>query len=525
MEYLIFIIMKSNILTTILSLLKVKYTNSFTLNYFNNHPHKHTLYGLSQMLCEYGIENRAIEITDKRINLEKIPLPFVTCLHNYFTLVEDVKDNNVKVNRNGISSQVSLDTFYSSWNNVVLLINRTANSIEPDYQQNWINEKFRLFRNSILLLFLVTVLLIALLLPPIVSHDYIRYIPLIMNMAGIIICLLMISSQLKIYSQYAKKVCFAFKKSSCNSVLDSPASKILNLLSWSEVGFSYFLSNIIITVCFYHLYDYVILFNVFTLPYAFWSLWYQKSVAKNWCPLCLLTMGVLWGSFFLHLFLFNIDIPNWSLADLTVVLLVYIISLLLTSLSYQSLMKFKSYKKALYNLTMLKGRESVFSILLKEQVRHQIEDFKEYLSFGNDNAKLILTVIMNPHCEPCAREYFNIEALLKKKKNVNIRILFTSYNDEFTNSSKRLISCFLTESKERTLEIFHEWFILGRFNQKEFFKKYSYDFNDQYVLDMADAQEQWIQKEELTKTPSILVNGYELPIYFYDIKDLNFFIN
>ena len=54
--------MGDNIFTTFLDLLEVKYTDSFSRQYFNEHPHKYNLFGLSSMLSDYGIENVGVKI-------------------------------------------------------------------------------------------------------------------------------------------------------------------------------------------------------------------------------------------------------------------------------------------------------------------------------------------------------------------------------------------------------------------------------------------------------------------------------
>ena len=63
--------MTTNILTSFLELLRVKHTKKFTHKYYNEHPHKHNLYGLSTMLSDYGIENTAIKTEDKESNAFK----------------------------------------------------------------------------------------------------------------------------------------------------------------------------------------------------------------------------------------------------------------------------------------------------------------------------------------------------------------------------------------------------------------------------------------------------------------------
>lgn len=79
--------MQTNILIDILSILDVKYTKGYATEYFNLHPNKNTLYGLSQMLHAYKIENKAIEIITHESYINCLPLPFIACLQNEFVLV------------------------------------------------------------------------------------------------------------------------------------------------------------------------------------------------------------------------------------------------------------------------------------------------------------------------------------------------------------------------------------------------------------------------------------------------------
>ena len=63
---------KKNTLVAFLDLLGVKQTQSFSEQYFNEHPHKYNLFGLSKMLTDYGVENAAISIEDKENDITEI---------------------------------------------------------------------------------------------------------------------------------------------------------------------------------------------------------------------------------------------------------------------------------------------------------------------------------------------------------------------------------------------------------------------------------------------------------------------
>ena len=62
-----------NILVSFLALLNVKHTKEFSNKFYNEHPHKYNLFGLSKMLSDYGIE----KIEDKENDLFNIELPFI----------------------------------------------------------------------------------------------------------------------------------------------------------------------------------------------------------------------------------------------------------------------------------------------------------------------------------------------------------------------------------------------------------------------------------------------------------------
>lgn len=57
--------MENNIFISFLNLLKIKHTRFFSSRFFNEHPHKYNLYGISSMLTDYGIENAGIRVQDK----------------------------------------------------------------------------------------------------------------------------------------------------------------------------------------------------------------------------------------------------------------------------------------------------------------------------------------------------------------------------------------------------------------------------------------------------------------------------
>jgi len=86
---------------------------------------------------------------------------------------------------------------------------------------------------------------------------------------------------LNMRSDQADKICSMLSKGGCKGVLESSSAKLFGLIEWSEVGMSYFISNVIVLVFFPYLLPYLALVNICTLPYSFLSVWYQKFKAKQ----------------------------------------------------------------------------------------------------------------------------------------------------------------------------------------------------------------------------------------------------
>lgn len=84
----------TNILIELLKSLKVKYTSFKVIDLYLGHPHRNDLYGLSEMLTLYGIENIAIRLEDKD-QICNIETPFIAHVSNDFVLVKRIYKGGV----------------------------------------------------------------------------------------------------------------------------------------------------------------------------------------------------------------------------------------------------------------------------------------------------------------------------------------------------------------------------------------------------------------------------------------------
>lgn len=73
------------LLSSYLRELHIPFTRSFADKLFAEHPHRYNLYGLSDMLSVYKIENAGVQVEDK--NLKELTFPFVAHVGNDFVVV------------------------------------------------------------------------------------------------------------------------------------------------------------------------------------------------------------------------------------------------------------------------------------------------------------------------------------------------------------------------------------------------------------------------------------------------------
>ena len=140
-----------NILNAFLGLLEVKHTESFTDQYFNEHPYRYNLFGLSTMLYDYGVENGATQITDKEKDIFEIVTPFIAQFGGSFVTVYKVDSAQVSFLWDGVNHILPVDKFIESWTGVVLLAKTSKKSIEPDYKTHRKAETRNLLKKATLI--------------------------------------------------------------------------------------------------------------------------------------------------------------------------------------------------------------------------------------------------------------------------------------------------------------------------------------------------------------------------------------
>lgn len=375
-----------NSMQSFLNLLNVKYTKSYITQHFSEHPHKYNLYGLSSILTDYGIENSGVKITNKA-DIHLIDCPFIAHVGDDFVIVEKLNKSEVYFKQVDKQIRVSLDEFYNMWTGYVLIAEANELSIEPEYAKHKREEFFLKAQKTTPLFLSFFILFYSVFFFQ--SYTNTAFILLFaINPIGVYIGYLLVLKQLHIQSNYADKLCSLFKQSDCNSILESDASRFLGFLGWSEVGLGYFISNIFILSFLPSFVTYLAFINLVALPYTFWSVWYQKYKAKQWCPLCLLVLILLWVIFALNLFFDHLHLPSFSTLNLLLIGSVYMVVILTLNMLVPIIAKGMNVSNIKYEINSIKADENVFNTLLTKEPQYSVSKIphKCYLEIQNRKA-------------------------------------------------------------------------------------------------------------------------------------------
>lgn len=506
----------TNLLIKILDILSVKYTVEYAEEYYEKHPNKFNLYGISQMLNHYQVENVGVNMECTIESLAQIHVPFLAYVENHFAIVTHYSEKNISYIFEDNNVTVPVEQFLKVWTGDALLFAKTEDSIEPNYDIH-----FRHFViNSIkhwggVLILMILAVLDFFQSQKLGSVDFMAYH--IFNIIGFLLCIPLMRMHIDEHDPLANKVCSLFTpKSKCNKVTASAASSLLGI-SLSTLGMSYFVVNLIILFSSPSFISTIFMFCIFILPFTFWSIWYQAIRLKEFCSLCIGVLVCIWGLFFS--LLSNNQLGNIHLMDVVYVGCSYLLGLYAFHSFVGFQIKERQNTRITYQLCALKSKCVVFDSLLKEQPYYELNK-QIGIVLGNPFANNTITIISNPHCDPCSKLHPFLVNLLEQKENpYSIQILLTSFNEELEKSCHLWIAMYQNLSSQKFVKFMGDWYNRGRYEYREYYQKYISVIKSSTALATYESQKIWLNNLRISNTPTILINGFLLPEE-YELKDL-----
>jgi len=140
------------------------------------------------------------------------------------------------------------------------------------------------------------------------------------------------------------------------------------------------------------------------------------------------------------------------------------------------------------------------------------------------NAKYHILKVCNPYCGPCARTHPLLEQLFDTGK-IDLQIIFVAGGDDEVkiNTIRHLMGIASISNLEQTRLALDYWYLQDKKDYNAFSGKYQLNGELANQQPKVKAMQDWAEKEQITHTPTIFINGYELPSA-YIIEDLKYIL-
>jgi hypothetical protein len=516
--------------------LKIPVTRTAIIQQLEYHPDFPSLYSISDSLKKWNVDNIALQTEYK--NLEELPVPFIAHTKKgggNFILVHSINGSINYIDEKGKLRKKSREDFHKEWDNIVLLAEKQEGSGDKNYG---IDRKKEIL-NSLRIPTILAGSLLLVILYYLVSQSIILSSLLLLKFLGSIVTGLLLWFEIDKSNPILKQFCSTGSKANCTAILGSKQAKLLNVASWSEIGFFYFSGGFIFLLL---IPDGLLagltflgIINALALPYVVFSIIYQWRIAKQWCPLCLAVQALLLLEFAIFFFSswntnnFAFYFKNVGRTDAEWLILIssFLLPVFFWILSKKTYLVAQDAKQFNKELNRLKYDKVIFHALLSKQ--NQLKNSPDSLGIilGNPDAKNTIIKVCNPYCGPCARAHLILEEILKNNNDVKVQIIFTATNDEGDIRAapvKHFMALLEKKDKVAVESALRYWYNSLDKDYELFATKFPLKNDDLEKVGLKiEKMSQWCKQMKIAITPTVFLNGYQLP-GIYNVNDLKFLI-
>lgn len=516
--------------------LKVPVTRTAIIEQLEYHPDFPSLFSISDSLKKWNVDNIALQAESKK--LDELPVPFIAHTKKgggNFILVHSINGSVNYIDEKGKLKKKSKEDFHKEWDNIVLL----AEKKEASGDKNYGTDRKKELMNSLRIPTILVSSLLLVFLYSLISHSIIISSLLLLKLLGSIVTGLLLWFEIDKSNPMLKQFCSAGGKTNCTAILGSRQSKLLNVVSWSEIGFFYFSGGFIFLLLMAERplagLSFLGILSALALPYIVFSIFYQWRVARQWCPLCLSVQALLLIEFAIHFFSFwsnttpSIYLRNLGMSDEQWLMLIttFLLPVFFWIASKKTYLTAQYAKRFNKELNRLKYDKVIFNALLSKQ--HQLINSPDGLGIllGNTDAKNTIIKVCNPYCGPCARAHLILEEILKNNNDVKVQVIFTATNDEEDIRAAPVKHFMALQEKNDKVAVesaLHYWYNSLDKDYELLATKFPLINDDlEKVSFKIEEMNKWCKQMKIAITPTFFVNGYQLP-EIYNVKDINYLL-
>lgn len=339
-----------------------------------------------------------------------------------------------------------------------------------------------------------------------------------LSLAGLVISILTLGTELGVQNSLVKQVCGAVSKGGCDKVLKSTYSKGIAGFTTGDIASLYFAAQyagFLYAAVYPALFSTLVWVSLPGLLVAAWSVYTQSVKIKQWCALCLGIAAVLVLQFLVSGYIsFTTDFA--ALFNTEAIILYAGIALLISLffLPVKKLLKTNNVnQQKLAELKKWKMDAGIFSRLLSDEENVDVTIWENDLLLGNAGAPVKITVACNPYCGPCALAHTELDKILEKYKDkVCLQVRFLCKASDPSNERTKAVTAILRSFIELKTEherklMLSDWFSLMDYDKWMEKWKPVYQLN---VQDYLQQHENWVNESNIMYTPTFFVNGKKM---------------
>lgn len=517
-------------------LLGLRYTSVWLSRSLKDSPNYPSMLSIYDVFRDYGVKTEAYKCDVKK--LENVSWPFIVQVENTgnekgkrFAIVVNATNGIVtwKNPYSGKWENIRFDSFADFFTGYVMFFEADKDSGERDYRRH-LHEEIAEYVTKAAMLFILPVLFVVAVLWYFLTDGPCSVSPCFYGcllLVGSCIGGLLLAHEYNDYSPLVRHFCGSSgNKISCDAVLSSNGSTFCSI-PWTMIGGGYFvgaLSALSLSCFDTGVMSLLTWIHVPTLPYIGYSIYYQKRVVGQWCPLCLTVLAVI-AAMFVTAFIGG-NFSEWHEITIRSILCVVCCMCLAWScflLVWKYGVNLRKTDYVEHSFKLIKYNSEVFKTLLHKEKMVNIPTDDYGIILGNPNGSIHIIVVINPYCSHCATALKILFEILEIRRNIFLQIVFTIRSD-FYGYNDTPIDLFLSLAKRDSdiIEAINDWFSmptknLALYMEKHPVKSWRSIENDKNAKRMAE----FCEVMDITETPTFFINGFQLPSC-YNIGDFKF---
>lgn len=490
-----------------------KLSRRFVTETLQQSPHQPSLQVISSFLYDCQVDNLILEI--EATNIREMKFPCITKLDSpegpSFVVIESIKGNQVHLMQQ--AAPVDFPSFLEQWKENPVLI-YDAEGYQPP-------KGFRQFKTRIrITAFILTAIISALLWAVFLKTTKVDILPnlslLLLSGAGLWMVHLIVQKSLGHSLSALNRFCQVKKADGCQVILQSSLAYPLPGISWSSIGFVFFLSLLL----YYFISPAIQLSAIgfmylISLPGVLLALLIQHFLSELWCRLCLAVHALLLSGAGLALWVQR----GWVWPEVSE-LPYLMISMALGWVGWQTYHRYQASRSQATSEKQDLIQAKFHPLTLHGHFAHAQPlpyPLDIALRLGQANTSIDILIITNPGCHKCAAAHPYIEQLYHRHDHISISYLFHVYQQELEQSGELVRYLYQMHRKDPDLfmEGMQSWYAditQGIAQWKQPYQQHLTDHHETSMLPL-------LEFNAVSQVPAVYLNGAKLPD-FYEFKDL-----